>query len=604
MIIFSIIQATAQRQPLSRDDSARVTQYLQNYQTRIAENNPKEASRQLNDLAFLYWEHNQYEVAINYYEQSLKLNEGLGNENGQAMIHNNLGMLYADVRNYDASLKHFEQTLAARRSFKNREGLLAALKNISVVLNNLKRYDDAVLRLEEAATVARELNNVEELRSCYSYLSETYEKSGDTKKSLHYYQMVQSLNNLLLQRKEVDLSKLKTQVEEEKILKEIAETKEKIKSQALIQKQYELKKTELELNEIDSVNQQLFSELSKSQLELVAINQKAEIDSLKAVEEQQRQEAIIQRERTFRNFLLLGALFLLLSSYFIYRNFVQERKSKLLLAEKNAEIAQQNEELEGLNKIIAKHNERMQQELNVGREIQLSMVPRKFPSLKSVELYATLEPAREVGGDLYDFFMVDDEHLVFGIGDVSDKGVPAALFMAVTKTLVKTTANYFQIAAKVLTQVNNEICVENESSMFVSYFLGILNIKTGKLTYCNAGHNPPLLIEPGGKVKKIDQLHGPVLGALEDYEYKDTEITIAPGSQLLLYTDGITEAMNKQKKLYSNERLVKVFKDKQVHRAEDSVVAIIKDVMTFRGPADQNDDMTVLSLFYKGDEAA
>ena len=591
----------AQPQPLSRDDSARISLAQQVYTTRLAENNLKEASRQLNDIAFLYWEHNQYKSAINYYEQSLTLNEKLGNENGQAMIHNNLGMLYADVRDYKSSLDHFEKTLAARRSFKNREGLLAALKNISIVLNNLKRYDESLQRLEEAATIARELNNVEELRSCYSYLSETFEKAGNTEKSIQYYRLVQSLNNILLQKKEVDLSTLRTQMEEEKMLKEIAENKEKIQTQVLIRQKYELQKSELELNKIDSINRNLFENLSKSQLELLAITQKAEIDSLRAVEQLQRDAAIIQKERSWRNLLLICALSLGLISFFIYRNFIQEKKSKTILAAKNEEIARQNQELEGLNRIIAKHNERMQSELNVGREIQMSMIPRNFPELKSVELFATLEPAREVGGDLYDFFMVDEQHLIFGIGDVSDKGVPAALFMAVTKTLVKTNAQYFQSPAKVLTQVNQEICNENESSMFVSYFLGILNIKSGQLAYCNAGHNPPLLIHTNGDIHKLEELHGPVLGAVDHYEYTENRLNISPGDQILLYTDGITEAMDRNKKLYSNDRLVKIFKDRSIKRAEDSVVAIIKDVLSFRGNADQNDDMTVLSVFYKGD---
>ena len=150
----------------------------------------------------------------------------------------------------------------------------------------------------------------------------------------------------------------------------------------------------------------------------------------------------------------------------------------------NEEIASQNYQLEELNQIIQTHNERMQTELNVGREIQMSMVPQKFPAFPKIhefDIFATLVPAREVGGDLYDFFMIDEDHFCFSIGDVSGKGVPSALFMAMTQTLIKTNAQYNRQPSLIVTQVNNELSKDNDTYMFVTLFIGVLNIKSGKL---------------------------------------------------------------------------------------------------------------------------
>lgn len=590
LILLVFTKVNAQLQPLSRNDNAQIEKELSEYERAKNNGNRMEASRHLNDVAFIYWEHNNYESAIKYYEQSLALNQELGNENGIAMLHNNLGMLYSDIGEYNKAVSFFEKTLAARRAFKNKEGIISALKNMSIALNNLGQYDRAAELLQEALTTARETNDLDQIISCYLYLSETYEKAGDVSNTKRYFELYQTYYEKV---KDSDLKRLQQLADEEAILKEIAEIQSQKQKEDLEKLNAQLSSATKDLSEFSAEKQKLAEDLSNTQLRVKFLETESENERL-------INEEKMRRARAFRNLLLLGALSLLLVSFFIYRNYKHEQKSKRTLAAKNEQINQQNEELESLNKIIAKHNERMQSELNVGHEIQMSMIPSEFPVMKGIDLYATIVPALEVGGDLYDFFSLDDDHIFFGVGDVSDKGVPAALFMAVTKTLVKTNSNYSMLPSKILSRVNHELSQDNDSSMFVTYFLCVLNTKTGELAYCNAGHNPPLYVSKNHVLSKLDTLHGPVLGAVEDYEYLQDQLTMNPGDQLVIFTDGVTEAMNIDKQLYSNDRLDQIFSHNGRHGSKDSVQAIIDDVKEFRGEADQSDDITILSIVYTG----
>lgn len=589
----------SQIQPFSRNDSAFLLDAERKYTVAFENNSLKQASGYLNELAFKYWTHNDYRKAIEYYEKSLKLNFGLGNENAEAMIYSNLGLLYADIKNYQKSYECFQKTLAARRAFDQKEGVVQALLNCSGALNAMKKYSESLELLEEATLLSRQIKNqdlmLEYLLKCYANLSETYEKSGDLKKSRQYYDFYKTF---LEKSKSLDLERLRTAVEEEKLLKEMALINEKQKEQELLKKQFELKKAELDLSTTDSINKKLFDDLDKSQIQVVALRQKSMIDSLNRVQEQLRSESIISKERSFRNILALATLSLLTISFFIYRNFIQEKKSKKILAEKNEVIEKQNAELSGLNKIIARHNERMKKELDVGQEIQMSMLPKIYPVPEAMEMAAFLEPAREVGGDLYDFFMLDDDHLLFGIGDVSGKGVPAALFMAVTKTLIKAHGGKGILPAEILSAVNVDIAAGNEQSMFVSYFLGLLNVRSGELIYSNAGHLPPIL-KKKNICDRLDSIHGPVLGAIENYIYLQNSIKLLPGEILLLYTDGVTEAMNVRHELYTDNRLHHFLLNYNFKSTGTLLKDINHDVNQFARDEEQSDDITMIALTLK-----
>ena len=246
---------------------------------------------------------------------------------------------------------------------------------------------------------------------------------------------------------------------------------------------------------------------------------------------------------------------------------------------------------------------RMQEELNVGRDIQRSMLPRVFPAFpdrKELELYAVLEPALEVGGDLYDFFLLDDHRLCFVIGDVSGNGVPAALFMAMTKIMVKTRAASDPSPASIVTHVNDALSAENDSCMFVTLYLGILNLRDGTLLTTNAGHNPPLLKRRNGQFEWLTAQDGPLVGPMPGIAFKESLIQLGPGDEIFLYTDGVTEADNVRRELFGKDRLKTVLDQSRAVSVIDRIGEVMNAVRGFAGSAPQADDITILGIRYLG----
>jgi len=248
--------------------------------------------------------------------------------------------------------------------------------------------------------------------------------------------------------------------------------------------------------------------------------------------------------------------------------------------------------------------ERIESELKIAHDIQMSFLPKifpPFPNRTEFDLYAAIVPAKEVGGDLYDFCLLDDEHLFFYVGDVSDKGVPAALFMAVTMTLMKRTAQQKGVdPAAILRQVNVDLSGENENLLFVTLFCAILNFKTGELCYSNAGHNPPVVVRKNGEGEWLKLPDGLVLGVMPDSAYENRSIRICSGDAVLLYTDGVTEAMNPARKLYSEELLMKTGRALSGKTATEAVKTIMDSVRQHAAGAAQSDDITVMALTFKG----
>jgi sigma-B regulation protein RsbU (phosphoserine phosphatase) len=260
------------------------------------------------------------------------------------------------------------------------------------------------------------------------------------------------------------------------------------------------------------------------------------------------------------------------------------------------------DELQSAYAIIKKHKERMEEELNVAQGIQMSMVPLDFPAFPEREEFdvrALLKPAREVGGDFYDFYFTNDKELCFCVGDVSGKGVPAALFMAVTQTLIKARATDDPSPASIITRVNEEMAADNPSCMFVTLFLGILNIETGELRFTNAGHNPPHIKRANGELECLTQRHGPILAAVEGVAFKQDQAKMDKGDTLLVFTDGVTEAMDINGELYSDPRLEKLLQGQDFPSAEDMVDKTLASVEEFATGADQADDITIMALRYR-----
>jgi len=251
-------------------------------------------------------------------------------------------------------------------------------------------------------------------------------------------------------------------------------------------------------------------------------------------------------------------------------------------------------------KETAAQKERFESELRVAHEIQMSFLKKIFPPFPTrgdFSLFASLEPAREVGGDLYDFSLLDEHRLAFYVGDVSDKGVPASLVMAMTMTLMKRSCQQAGITpAGILRQVNAALAEGNESAMFVTLFIGILDVKTGELSFSNAGHNPPLILQPDGQCRYLPLPDGLVLGVMADAEYSDAIVQLGAGDMIVTYTDGVTEAMNNQRALYSEERLQETLTSLAGRNVEETVAGIFASVRAHADGAPPSDDIAVLAL--------
>ena len=246
--------------------------------------------------------------------------------------------------------------------------------------------------------------------------------------------------------------------------------------------------------------------------------------------------------------------------------------------------------------------ERIESELKIARAIQMSFLPKRFPPFpqkNGFEIYAALEPAREIGGDFYDFSLLDDNQLFFTIGDVSGKGIPAALFMAVSKTLIKGIVGPDMELSEVIKRVNLELCRDNEAMMFVTVFCGILNLASGELRYTSAGHLPPALVRREEEVGWLKIPQGTALGVDEDAWFQTESTMLEPGDSVILYTDGVTEAMNAEYQLYSAKKLLDTLSSKPFSSSEKCVHDIFDSVRAHASGEPQSDDITVLAVCFR-----
>ena len=256
---------------------------------------------------------------------------------------------------------------------------------------------------------------------------------------------------------------------------------------------------------------------------------------------------------------------------------------------------------------LRQEHARIDAELDIARDIQYAALPSVFPAFperKEFDLYAAMTPAREVGGDFYDFFLLDPDHLAIAIADVSGKGIPAALFMMVSKQELKNRALQGGTPAQVLSHVNKHLCENNPYEMFVTIWFGILTISTGEVIACSAGHEYPAMSDGTGEYTMFEDPHGLVCGAIPDMPYEDYTFTMAKGSKLFLYTDGVVEAHNEEDALFGFDRAIEELNRVRTETPEKTVMHLKQCVHTFEGERDQFDDITMLSFWYKGSEDA
>ena len=276
-----------------------------------------------------------------------------------------------------------------------------------------------------------------------------------------------------------------------------------------------------------------------------------------------------------------------------------------ILAESFASLSKKTADyIEQITEITAE-KERIGTELALATRIQADMLPNTYPAFPDrpeFDIYASMDPAKEVGGDFYDFFLVDSDHLCMVMADVSGKGVPAALFMMASRIILASYAKQGMSPAEIMRSTNETICQNNREEMFVTVWLGILEISTGKIRAANAGHEYPVLMQPGGKCELYKDKHGFVLGGMDGVKYKEYEFMLQPGARLFLYTDGVPEATNAENELFGTDRMLDALNEDMQADPQQVLHQVRRAVDAFVGEAEQFDDLTMLCLEYKGKE--
>jgi serine phosphatase RsbU (regulator of sigma subunit) len=276
-------------------------------------------------------------------------------------------------------------------------------------------------------------------------------------------------------------------------------------------------------------------------------------------------------------------------------------RNKVQLEKANAALSEKTEELQRAYDLIKAQKDRMERELEVARQVQMNMLPKGFaPNHKECTVAGTLMPALEVGGDFFDFFYVDVNRLCFVVGDVSDKGAASGLFMAAAKTLIKAHATRATSTAGIVGRVNRELSAGNDSCMFVTLFIAILDMRVGEIVFTNAGHNCPYLLRQDDAPVMIRDKNGPAVGVLEAFEYSEGSVSLERGDLIVVYSDGVTEAMNELNEAFGEPRLEKLLSREEVVSAETAVRSIVDAVQEFEGETAQSDDVTVAAVMFHG----
>jgi sigma-B regulation protein RsbU (phosphoserine phosphatase) len=260
------------------------------------------------------------------------------------------------------------------------------------------------------------------------------------------------------------------------------------------------------------------------------------------------------------------------------------------------------EQINYVHKMQQEHSQLMslRNDLSVASEIQQSILPRVFPPFPEdtdkLDIAASMNAAKDVGGDFYDFFRLDDDRIGVVMADVCGKGVPAAIFMAVSRTIIRATATNGLGAAECITRANSLLAADSVDCMFVTVFYAIYNLKTGEVQYCNGGHNPPHVVKRNGEVTELPKSRDMMVGVFDGVQFHEESFQLEKGDTLVMFTDGVTEAMNEEKEEFGKERLMETLEEVSMHSCQVIVETVKADIAAFAGNAEQSDDITLLAL--------
>jgi len=552
-VFFSLsVIAQTQKYQLSRQDSAK----LDNLQIKAEEYKTnhflKQESDCYNEIAMIWWEHNYFSKAVEFYNKSLHINNNLANENAIAMINSNLALIYADQGEYEKSLDYFRKTLNIRTIKNEKVGIIAARINMSVVLNNLKRYDESIEHLSKALDIAREMNDPVQMRSCYGMLSETYEKAGNNTKSYYYFELYREFNELVEGKK---VKRAYKTADEERLKKELAEKENEIKELELIKKNYELIKKEKEIENIENEKLSLLDTLTHRELKIKFIENEAKLEKVES------EQKLLKSKLLLKNIILISSI-ILLTLIVLLVFYIQKRKSNRILKRKNAEITQKNEEIEvqkqnieELYKETSEAHESIKKSIDYAGIIQTTMI-NKSPKLSSYfpESFIYNNPKDVVGGDFYWYSKVNDKIIVAAV-DCTGHGVPGAFLTVLGNNILNQIVNISKVTkpGEILFEMNksviqalNQESGNNKDGMDIA--LCTIDINNNKIAF--AGANNPLVMISGNEMNIVKGDKYGIGGhsqmvykrrkefSEQKYMYQTHEFDFKSGTLIYLFSDG------------------------------------------------------------------
>ncbi|MBN1252227.1 MAG: tetratricopeptide repeat protein, partial [Bacteroidales bacterium] len=600
---YIISQTTYKKLALTKQDSAQIIKYTENYEIYISKNDLRNSSDFLNQIAEVYWKRNHFEKSADYYLQSLKLNEKLGNENGMAGIHSNLGMIYSDLGQYQKSVDHLMQAVAKRRKEKNtisgRENLFNSLLNLASALKQLGRYNEAIKYLKEALNYAQEINNLEKIAIFYLQLAEVNESAGNQAEAKNYTEKYMTFYK---QMQDEEVSKSHIAMENERLKSEQISLENRLKEMELQEKTVELEQKVIEVKKYVSKADSLANTLSKEQL------------AKKLIEQQAEQERLNQQKRL----ILLGSVFSIVSiiAILLYYAFRQKKKANIELENKNKEILRQQDEiiahrdlLNIKNKELDKKNNQITESIKYAKLIQTAILEREMGLNEYIpESFILFKPKDIVSGDFYWYTETNNKLLIATI-DCTGHGVPGAFMSLIGANILNQIVlnNKITEPNEILEELHigvnialNQKHTGNDDGMDASIF--VIDKKRKILSY--AGAQNPLIIIKDDKLEEIEaddiSIGGPYRE--QNNEFTKKEIKLKGDTYIYSFSDGYQDQFGgtNDKKFMLN-RLKKLFMDNHKKDMNEQKEILNNTIENWKRESrtKQTDDILIIGLHLK-----
>ncbi|MDR0713836.1 MAG: tetratricopeptide repeat protein [Bacteroidales bacterium] len=598
MFIFSMFPSFGQQLeavPLSPADTFAI---YKNRQKAIELNGTdlKEESRCYDQIAYIYWEHNRFAEAAEWYKKSIAVNRQLNNQSGIAMINSNLGLLYSDMHEYEMAVEYFRQTLAYRKMIKDRVGIVSSLINMSIVLNNLSRYDESIAALDEALSLAREMNDIKQMQSCYGMLSETYEKAKQPEKAHYYFEYYRSFHEMVQEEKEKvakeKVSQAELQVKLLEMEKQNQELQLKLATRELIDKEEELSVSQHE-------NVSLYKRYTKAELERSLL----EKDNLLKQRDLESQLAEQKRQQLGIVFLSVILVFFGVALIVYIRLYKQKNKMNRRLIEQNDLIVQQKREIE-----VQKTD--LTDSINYALLIQNAALKKSMAAnLRSVidDFFIFFNSKAIVSGDFYWFSLTSDK-LVLVTADCTGHGVPGAFMSLIGMNLLERIVedNEIYMPDEILIKLNNaikETLDQNHNKSFDGMDAAICTLDFSCRKMYFAGAYRPMLIYRDHQLTLVKG-NTCSLGGSQEYFEKKAHFTLktfdlTSAAKIYLFSDGFYDQINEQSKKIGSKRFYELIGQVASQPMNEQYSAIRSFFENWKGNSEQVDDVLVAGFSLK-----